>query len=277
MIAISIPFLSYGMRAYVDIPFVALIVFAALIEVRRPRAGVPVLVLLALAGLLRPEAWFISGVYWLYLYRDLDQRGRALTAALVLSAPFIWAISDLIVTGSALHSLTSTRDTSETLHRPRGILKVPEILPRRLGEIVRWVPLAGGLIGFVLALVYARRRAMVPAALAVLGGLGFVLIGVAGLSLLGRYLFMPAAMVAIFFGVACFGWLTEPGETKHRRNWMIGGILLTRRLRQLERRPPDAAARRPARRHSVPRRGRARSEGSCRGLGRDRRSSGCRP
>jgi hypothetical protein len=227
VIAISVPFLSYGMRAYVDIPFVALIVFAALIEVRRPRAGVPVLVLLALAGLLRPEAWFISAAYWLYMYRSLDHKGRASMAALALSAPFIWALSDLVITGSAVHSLTATRDTSETLGRPRGILKVPEILPRRLGEIVRWVPLIGGAIGFALAMVYARRRAAVPAVLAVLGGLGFVFIGIAGLSLLGRYLFMPAAMVTIFFGVACFGWLVEPRDSKRRRNWMIGGIALT--------------------------------------------------
>ena len=33
------------------------------------RAGAPVLVLLALAGLLRPEAWAFSGLYWLYLMR----------------------------------------------------------------------------------------------------------------------------------------------------------------------------------------------------------------
>ena len=40
---------------------------AVLVEVRRPRAGAPVLALLALAGLLRPEAWVFSGLYWLYI------------------------------------------------------------------------------------------------------------------------------------------------------------------------------------------------------------------
>jgi hypothetical protein len=62
-----VPILSYGVRAYVDIPYLLLVLSALLVESRRPRAGAPVLALLALAGLLRPEAWAFSGFYWLYL------------------------------------------------------------------------------------------------------------------------------------------------------------------------------------------------------------------
>src|SRR5437868_6476050 len=62
-----VPVLSYGVRAYVDIPYLLLILGALLVESRRPRAGAPVLALLALAGLLRPEAWLFSALYWLYL------------------------------------------------------------------------------------------------------------------------------------------------------------------------------------------------------------------
>ena len=83
-------------------------------------------------------------------------------------------------------------------------------MPRRLGEILRWVPLVGGTAGFFLALRFARERAALPAALAVLGGLAFVAIGIAGLSLLGRYLFLPAAMLCIFFGFAALGWIGRP-------------------------------------------------------------------
>ena len=61
------PYLSNGLRAYVDLPYIALCLAALLIETRRPRAGWPVLALLALAGLLRPEAWLFSFAYWLYL------------------------------------------------------------------------------------------------------------------------------------------------------------------------------------------------------------------
>ena len=61
------PVLSNGVRAYVDIPYIAFVLAALLVETRRPRAGWPVLALLALAGLLRPEAWLYSAAYLVYL------------------------------------------------------------------------------------------------------------------------------------------------------------------------------------------------------------------
>ncbi|HET9185359.1 MAG TPA: hypothetical protein VFN82_04375, partial [Solirubrobacterales bacterium] len=65
------PFLSNGLRAYVDLPYIALCLGALAIETRRPRSGWPVLTLLALAGLLRPEAWAFSIAYLIYLSLDL--------------------------------------------------------------------------------------------------------------------------------------------------------------------------------------------------------------
>src|SRR2546426_4900412 len=190
VVATRVPFLSQATRAYVDIPFLALIVLAALLEVRQPRRGWPVLALLALAGLLRPEAWLLSVAYWLYLAPALERGPRLRAAALVLAAPVIWALSDLAISGDLLHSLSGTRDTAETLGRPRGIAHVPSIMPRRLGEILRLPALVGGTAGFVLALwlartgALARERVLVPAALAVLGGLSFVLLGIADLPLI---------------------------------------------------------------------------------------------
>ncbi len=61
------PYLSNGLRAYIDLPYIALCLGALVIESRRPRAGWPVLALLALAGLLRPEAWLFSIAYLAYL------------------------------------------------------------------------------------------------------------------------------------------------------------------------------------------------------------------
>jgi hypothetical protein len=225
VVATRVPFLSQATRAYVDIPFLALVVLAAVLEVQRPRRGWAVLVLLALAGLLRPEAWLVAGAYWLYLAPVLDRNQQLATLALVAAAPLVWALCDLIVTGNPFHSLTGTRDTAETLSRPRGIDDVPETMARRLGEILRLPVLVGGTFGFFWALYLARARAMVPAALAVLGGLAFVALGFAGLPLIGRYLLLPAAMLAIFFGFAALGWLDdESGE--RRRGWMIGGLAL---------------------------------------------------
>ncbi len=61
------PYLSNGLRAYVDLPYIALCLGALLMESKRSRCGWPVLALLALAGLLRPEAWFFSIAYLAYL------------------------------------------------------------------------------------------------------------------------------------------------------------------------------------------------------------------
>jgi hypothetical protein len=67
------PYLSNGLRAYVDLPYIALVLGALTIETRSRRAGWPVLALLALAGLLRPEAWLFSVAYLAYLALDLEQ------------------------------------------------------------------------------------------------------------------------------------------------------------------------------------------------------------
>lgn len=53
-------------QGYLDITYIALIVWATALEVERPRRGTPVFALLALAGLLRPDAWVLGGVYWLW-------------------------------------------------------------------------------------------------------------------------------------------------------------------------------------------------------------------
>src|SRR3954471_23426586 len=75
------PYLSNGLRAYVDLPYIALCLGALVLETRRPRCGWPVLALLALAGLLRPEAWLFSFAYLAYLTLRLKPRPDAPPAA----------------------------------------------------------------------------------------------------------------------------------------------------------------------------------------------------
>ena len=57
-------------------PFAALVIGAVLLEARHRKRGYAVLVLLAVAGLLRPEAWLLSGLYVLYIWRDGAARAR---------------------------------------------------------------------------------------------------------------------------------------------------------------------------------------------------------
>ncbi len=106
---------------YQDLPFAALVVGAALLEAQRRRRGIAVLALLALAGLLRPEAWVLSGLYWLYLWPAATSRDRVRTAALAVSAPLIWAGTDWIVTGDPLHSLHGTAALAEEADRRRSV------------------------------------------------------------------------------------------------------------------------------------------------------------
>ena len=74
-----------ALLGYQDTAFAVLIVWAVLLEARRSRRGVPVLVLLAVAGLMRPEAWALAGLYTLYMWRGAAPRSAraysALTAA----------------------------------------------------------------------------------------------------------------------------------------------------------------------------------------------------
>src|SRR4051812_1066930 len=78
ILATRVPMLNFGIRGYVDLPTAAFVVWATVLEARRPLRGAPVLILLGLAGLLRPEAWLYAGAYWLWLAIRTDDRALRL-------------------------------------------------------------------------------------------------------------------------------------------------------------------------------------------------------
>jgi hypothetical protein len=217
------PVLDFGARAYVDIPYVALVLGALLVETRRPRAGAPVLALLAVAGLLRPEAWLFSIAYLAWMWRAPRARDVRLVA-LALAAPLLWALSDLAVTGDPLHSLLGTRGNAQTLERITGLGEVPLTAPRRLGEILREPVLFGAAGGGLLALAYLRSRALLGAAAGIVAMAAFCVLAAAGLPILGRYLLLPAAILAIFCGAGAFGWASLPRADRRRRPWAWFGL-----------------------------------------------------
>lgn len=187
------PVLSFGLRAYVDVPFVCLTLGALLIEVKRPRERAPlVLGLLALAGLLRPEAWLFSAAYVLWR-RDVR------LVALAASAPVLWALHDLLLTGDPLHSLLGTQENAQELERKTGPVDLVLYGPRRLGEILREPVLLAAAAGAVLAF---RSRAHGPLAALALALVAFGILATAGLPIITRYLILAAALSCILAGAA---------------------------------------------------------------------------
>ena len=269
-----LPVVSYGVRAYVDIPYLLLVLGAVLAATRpagdaiegaspatarsaltpppsRPFTGSPVLVLclLALAGLLRPEAWVFSGLYWLYLALGARrnpatalQSGApsqlatpaqppsasrlAFLALLACAAPLAWALGDLLVTGHPLWSLTNTRHTARELGRVTGAANVPEYIPRRLGEILRPPVLVGAALGGVLTLLWISARARAGAAVGVVAVAVFAAFASAGLPINTRYAFLAAAVLCVFCGAGVFGWTQLPPGDRRRRPWMAGGAVV---------------------------------------------------
>jgi hypothetical protein len=228
------PFLSNGLRAYVDLPYIALVLAALVLETRRPRAGWPVLALLAVAGLLRPEAWLFSAAYLAYLLLERDPgggrfdlrrrsgiRGRELAglAALAAAGPVLWALFDLITAGDPIYSLTGTRDTVETLERETGPVDLVLYGPRRLGEVMQIPGLFGAAAGMVLGLAFMRRRSLIGVAAAVLAGAAFAILACAGLAIIPRYTMLASALLCVFCAAALLGWRLLPRDHEWRSGW----------------------------------------------------------
>ena len=212
-------------RGYIDIPYMALVMWAAVLEARQPRRGTAVLVLLALAGMLRPEAWVLAGLYWLWVAWRATWRQRFLYAGLAALGPLVWTVTDFVVTGDPLFSLLYTSGSAEDLGRQRTLAELPTAIPGFLNLIVKLPILIASAAGLLLAVVLAPRRAAVPLALFVSGVATFVLIGVAGASVIERYLAIAAVALLVFAGVFFGGFtMLQPGPL--RTWWTAGAVVL---------------------------------------------------
>lgn len=258
------PFLSNGLRAYVDLPYIALVLGALAIETKRRRAGWPVLALLALAGLLRPEAWGFSLAYLAYLALWPEQpadgsagetrapleradtqsaglirpalvrargalvspRGLGLVA-LALAGPLLWILFDGITTGSFLYSLTGTQETVETLARKTGPVDLVLYGPRALGEVMQWPGMVGALGGAILGFAFLRRRSALGLVAVALTLAAFAFLAAAGLAIIARYTMLGAALLSIFVALALLGWRLLDREHSWRRRWQaFAGVVL---------------------------------------------------
>jgi len=220
-------FPSLAVRAYLDVPFMAAIVWAGALEVGRPRRGTVVFLLLAAAGLLRPEAWILSGVYFLWMSWDANWSQRFRYAALTAIAPVLWAATDFLVTGDPLFSLTSTKDLAAELQRTKSGGDVLSALPGYLRGTVKTPVYFAGLLGLGIAIWKFPLRTIVPLVLFLAGAFTFVATGTAGLSVIVRYLLVPSVMMTLFAAVAIGGWTMIPRGSRLRRAWAAGAAAIT--------------------------------------------------
>jgi hypothetical protein len=217
---------SLSSQGYLDISYVALIVWAIVLEVERPRRGTAVFLALAAAGLLRPDAWVLSGVYWLWCYPRIDNRRRLRNLALAAIAPVVWVLFDGIVTGNPLYSLTATAGLAQELERTQGFGSVVTSVWTFTERIDKIPVILGALAGIPLAVWIAPRRALVPLVAMVLLYLVFLLEGAAGASVIDRYMLGAATVLLLFCAVSLGGWaMLEPGS-RARRVWIAGAAAL---------------------------------------------------
>jgi hypothetical protein len=218
------PFLAA--RAYIDIPYLAFVVWAAALESERPRRGTVVFVLLACAGLMRPEAWLLGGLYFLWCFPSASWPRRIRYGALTGAPPVIWTALDWWATGDPKFSLTHTSGLAEELGRTSGgLADVPSTTVKFLKNLDKVPVFYAGILGLVIAVVLTPRRARMPLALLVVGLGTFVLVGIAGLSVIDRYLLVPSLVVMIFAGVAVGGW-TMLRSGRARTAWAVGSVAL---------------------------------------------------
>lgn len=253
---------NLALQGYLDVTYVALVVWAAALEADRPRRGWPVLALLCAAGLLRPEAWLLSGVYWLWWAWPVRARGapenehgspprlsgagdegpllarrwaqgaprgippRAGALALTVLAPVAWMACDALLTGDPLYSLRSTSGLAQQLGRAQGLASVLSSTWTYAVRIDKLPVVMGALAGTLAGLRLAPRRTLFVLALVLCLLAAYVLEGAAGASVLDRYMMAAAVTVLPLCALALGGWsLLERGSLA-RRAWMLAAVAL---------------------------------------------------
>jgi len=217
-LVVSEPFVlaTMGQATVSDLPSLAAVLVALALEVGRPRRGTAPLVMLAAAGLFRPEAWLLSAMYLLWVSPGRSWSARARLGALALTGPLLWGITDLLLTGNALYSLTYTRASTLLAQRPTGFRNFPGVLWSTLTSYLSTPILVGAFLGLAIDLRARRLPRLIPVTL-VLTVVGFAGLGAANLPLDDRYTLPTTLLLAIYFGYFLAGW------RRQKRGWIRRG------------------------------------------------------
>jgi hypothetical protein len=203
---------SSTLGAYVDVPYAALVLTAVALEVQRPRRGAATLAVLALAGLVRPEAWVLSGAYWLWMAPTLRERGSWVACtALAAVGPVVWVGADLITTGAPLFSFTHTRDATAASGQRSGTSAIAH-LPRFTSQNVGKLVCLAALVGFVDIGRNRFSRQLFGWLVAVTAASALPVLG--GTPLNDRYFLATFALLCVFAARGAIGWLDWSGWRK---------------------------------------------------------------
>ena len=113
--------------------------------------------------MLRPEAWFLAAMYWVWVAWKATWRERFLFAALAASGPLAWATVDYLVTGDPLFSLQLHGRLGRGSRPPAPALGAARARSRRSSRTsssCRCFAAAG--VGAVLGVVISPRRMLMP-------------------------------------------------------------------------------------------------------------------
>lgn len=212
-------------NASTDVWFLSLLVAALLCQALDPQRPLRVLACLALAGLVRPEAWLLSIGYLLCVVGRRSPRERLLLLGVTVAAPALWLASDALITADPLYSLHGTRALAVHLDRPRSELAALTLLPQYLRQLLGDLPVGLGLLGAVVAAVGFYDRSVPALGVGASGMLTFLTLGILGLPLLDRYLLGPAVVLSLFAGLVLGGWSAAPAGWR-RRAWALGSLAL---------------------------------------------------
>jgi hypothetical protein len=120
-----------GAQAIKDVPYAAFLLLGlALILEDRRRNRLSALGFLAVAGLIRPEAWLFSLAYAVWLLHDrgwsnaLGERGWSIaTLALAIAAPTIWLLQNTTLIGDTLYNARGNGLSVHAVQSPAVVAK----------------------------------------------------------------------------------------------------------------------------------------------------------
>jgi hypothetical protein len=183
---------SFAARGYLDLPYLALVLYALLAFTREPEAaGRRVAAALAVAGLLRPEAWLFAAAHVAWRARHGHAwRAHAALAALPAAT---WLGMDLALTADPLHSLHVTRENTRALGRATGAGGAATSIPGRTAALLG----PGLALTLALGAGFAVRRARAATFVLALAVAAAAAVALAGMPVIMRYVLLPATLLTI--------------------------------------------------------------------------------